>query len=73
LKNIHLPFDRLTALSAAEGLRCVCHSFLGRSKKYASFLMPAHVLHLTLFEQPLKSTLKGVVPERFMFSSLRRE
>jgi hypothetical protein len=29
-KNTHLPFDRLTALSFSEGLRCACHLSLPR-------------------------------------------
>jgi len=38
LKNTHL-------------LRCVCHSSLRRTKKYASFVMTARALHLCIFEQ----------------------
>jgi hypothetical protein len=33
-----LPFDRLTALSCAEGLRCVRHASLRRTGKECSFL-----------------------------------
>jgi len=51
LKNAHLPFDRLAALSFAEGLRCAHHSSLRRSQKYASFLMISRALHLRIFEQ----------------------
>jgi len=59
LKNARLPFDRLTALSFAEGLRCAHHSLLRRTEKYASFLMiackqvsqTAHALHPSIFEQ----------------------
>jgi hypothetical protein len=45
LKNAHLPFDRLTALSFAEGLRCARHSSLRRTKQYASFLILLRALH----------------------------
>jgi hypothetical protein len=53
LKNVHLPFDGLTALSFAEGLRCAHHSSLRRTGKYASFLMITRALHLNFFEQPV--------------------
>jgi len=36
LKNAHLPFDGLTALSFAEGLRCAHHSSLRRTKNFYS-------------------------------------
>jgi len=54
LKNTRLPFDRLTALSFAEGLRCAYHSSLRRTKEYASFLIIARALHPDIFEQPEK-------------------
>ncbi len=37
-KNAHLPFDRLTVLSKAEGLRYPHPSSLQRTSMYASFL-----------------------------------
>ena len=49
VKNVHLPFDRLTALSFAEGLRTLCR----RTEEYASLLMKARALHLSIFDQPL--------------------
>jgi hypothetical protein len=54
LKNGHLPFDMLTALSKAEGLRFPYPSSLRRTGKYVSLLRISGALHLTLFEQPGK-------------------
>ena len=53
LKNAHLPFDRPTALSFAEGLRCAHYSSLRRTQKHALFLIILRVLHLAIFEQPV--------------------
>jgi hypothetical protein len=48
-----VPFDRLTALSFAEGFRYAYHPSLQRIKKYASFLVIAQALRLNIFEQPV--------------------
>ena len=56
LKNAHLPFGRLTALSFAEGLRCATPAY----EKYASFLMILHALHPDIFEQPVTTCKKLV-------------
>jgi len=53
-ENPHLPFDRLTALSKAEGRRCTHPSSLRRTFMYASFLRISRALHLHIFQQPLK-------------------
>jgi hypothetical protein len=51
LKNAHLPFDRLTALSEVEGLCCLHPSSLRRTFMYASLLGISGALHLDVFEQ----------------------
>jgi hypothetical protein len=40
MKNAHLPFDRLMALSNVEGLRCLHPSSLRRTGLYVSLLGP---------------------------------
>ena len=54
LENAHVPFDRLTVLSKAEGLRYPHPSSLQRTSMYASFLGISEALHLDIFHQPLK-------------------
>jgi hypothetical protein len=57
MKNANLPFDRLMALSKAEGL-CYPHSSsLRRTATYASFLGISDALHLDIFDQPAKWVL----------------
>jgi hypothetical protein len=51
-ENAHLPFDMLTALSEAEGLRYSHPSSLRRTSTYASFLAISKALHLDIFRQP---------------------
>jgi hypothetical protein len=53
-ENAHLPFDKLTALSKAEGLRYPHPSSLRRTSLYASFLGISEALHMDIFRQPLK-------------------
>ncbi len=53
-KNVHLPFDMLTALSEAEGLRYPHPSSLWRTSMWASFLGISETLHLNVFHQPLR-------------------
>ncbi len=53
-ENAHLPFDMLTALSKAEGLRYPHPSSLQRTYMHASFLGISEALHLDIFHQPLK-------------------
>ena len=57
-ENAHLPFDkpfdRLTVLSKAEGLRYPHPSSLQRTSMYASFLGISEALHMDIFHQPLK-------------------
>jgi hypothetical protein len=52
-ENAHLPFDKLMALSKAEGLRYPHPSSLRRTSMYASFLGISEALHLDIFHQPL--------------------
>ncbi len=67
-ENAHLPFDKLmalskaegpfgtlTALSKVEGLRYPHPSSLRRTSMYASFLGISEALHLDIFLQPLRS------------------
>jgi hypothetical protein len=70
LKKAHLPFDRLTALSIVEGLRCAHHSSLRRTKQYASFHMISRALHLSLFELPL---WKGFITARQLEACAAKE
>ena len=42
-------------------LRCVCHASLRRTKKYASFLMTARALQLTIFEQPVEKFFNNLL------------
>ncbi len=51
-ENVHLPFDKLTALSKVEELRYTHPSSLQRTHKYASFLRILCALHLNIFQQP---------------------
>ncbi len=60
-ENAHLPFDRLTALSGTEGLRCPHPSSLRRTSMYASFLGISEALHMSIFSQPLKNKVVGHV------------
>jgi hypothetical protein len=54
MKNAHLPFDRLMALSKVEG-QCYPHSSsLRRTDLYASLLGISGALHLDVFDQPAK-------------------
>jgi hypothetical protein len=52
LKNTHLPFDRLTALSKIEGRRYPHPSPLRRTGKYASLLGISEALPPDIFQQP---------------------
>ena len=52
MKNANLPFDRLMALSKAEGLRYPHSSSLRRTSMYASLLGISGALHLDVFDQP---------------------
>jgi hypothetical protein len=61
LKNAHLPFDRLTALSRVEGRRYPRSSSLRRTSMYASLFGISGALHLDVFEQP---------EQRMFFSNL---
>jgi hypothetical protein len=54
-ENAHLPFDKLMALSKAEGLRYPHSSSLRRTSMYASFLGISEALHVDIFHQPLRS------------------
>ncbi len=67
-ENAHLPFDKLmalskaegpfgmlTALSKVEGLRYPHPSSLRRTSMHASFLGISEALHLDIFHQPLRS------------------
>ncbi len=54
-ENAHLPFDRLTALSKAEGLRYPHPLSLRRTLMYASFRGISEALHLDIFHQPQRS------------------
>jgi len=56
----HLPFDRLTALSIAEGLRYAHPSSLRRTGMHASLLGISQALHLMLL-------VNGVTPKAFSF------
>ena len=53
LKNAHLPFDRLMALSKVEGRRFPHSSSLRRIVQYASLLGISGALHLDVFEKPV--------------------
>jgi hypothetical protein len=53
-ENAHLPFDKLTVLSKAEGLRYPYPSSLRRTFMYASFLGISEALHMDIFHQPLR-------------------
>jgi hypothetical protein len=57
LENAHLPFDVLTALSKAEGLRYPHPSSLQRTSTYVSFLGISGALHLDIFHQPQKKSV----------------
>ena len=52
MKNAHLPFDRLMALSKVEGLRYPHSASLRRTSTYASLLGISGALHLDVFDQP---------------------
>jgi hypothetical protein len=52
IKNIHLPFDRLMALSKVEGRRYPHSKSLRRTLMYASLLGISGALHLDVFDQP---------------------
>jgi hypothetical protein len=45
-------FSRL--LKNGHLLRCAHHLSLRRTEKYASFLIMSRVVHLTIFEQPVR-------------------
>lgn len=62
LKNAHLPFDRLMALSEVEGLRCPHPSSLRRTFMYASLLVISGALYLSVFEQPVRRVFFGTLP-----------
>jgi hypothetical protein len=53
MKTAHLPFDRLMALSKAEGQRYPHSSSLRRTCVYASVLGISDALHLDGFDQPV--------------------
>ena len=62
MKNANLPFDRLMALSKAEGLRYPHSSSLRRTTVYASLLdrvypelVEGGALYLSVFGQPESS------------------
>ncbi len=59
--NAHLPFDMLTALSKAEGLRYPHPSSLRRTSRYASFLGISEALHVDIFHQPLRSWIFDIL------------
>jgi len=63
LKNAHLPFDRLMALSKAEGLRCPPPSSLRRTGLYVSFLGLSGALYLSVFEQPTSRAFLSALQE----------
>jgi hypothetical protein len=51
-QKVHLPFDRLMALSKAEGLRCAA-SFVIAAYFYVRFIpQDLRALHLDLFSLP---------------------
>jgi hypothetical protein len=52
MKNAHLPFDRLMALSKVDGRRYLHSSSLRRTSMYASLLGISGALHLFGFDQP---------------------
>jgi hypothetical protein len=54
LKNVHLPFDWLTALSFAEGLRCAASLVIAAYGKARLIPSDWHALQLIIFEQPVK-------------------
>jgi hypothetical protein len=54
METVHLPFDKLMALSKAEGLRYPHPSSLRRTSMYASFLGISEALQLNIFHQPLR-------------------
>ena len=58
-ENPHLPFDRLTALSKAEGLRYPHPASLRRTYMYASFPGISEALHLDILHQPLRNRFFG--------------
>ena len=62
LKNAHLPFDRLMALSKAEGLRCPHPSSLRRTGLYVSLLGISVALYLSVFEQPANRVFFRTLP-----------
>jgi len=63
LKNAHLPFDRLMALSNVEGQRCPHPSSLQRTGLYVSFLGISGALYLTVFEQPASKVFFSILIE----------
>ena len=56
LKNAHLPFDGLMALSNVEGLRCPHPSSLRRTGLYVSLLGISGAVCLDVFVQPVGKT-----------------
>ena len=54
-ENGHLPFDMLTALSEADGLRYPHPSSLRHTSGYASFLGISEALHMDIFHQPQRN------------------
>jgi len=60
MENAHLPFDMLTALSKAEGLRYPHPSSLRRTSMYASFLRISEALQMGIFHQPLRAGFSTV-------------
>jgi hypothetical protein len=63
-ENVHLPFDRLMALSNIEGLRYPHPSSLRRTSMYASLLGISEALHMNIFHQPLRNRFFDSVVER---------
>jgi len=63
MKNAHLPFDRLMALSKVEGRRSLHSSSLRRASMYASLLGISGALHLGVFDQPAWQVLFSDLPE----------
>ena len=61
LKNAHLPFDRLMALSNVEGRRCPHPSSLRRTGLYVSLLGISGALYLSVFEQPEGMTFFSIL------------
>ncbi len=71
-ENAHLPFDMLTALSKAEGLRYPHPSSLRRTFRYDSFLGISEALHLGIFMQSLEIGLLDSLVSDFSLKFVRK-